>query len=81
MKTTRDFKSFISELTIGVFLVSSLNPVPAITYASEDKVIYPLKEISKLECRFNDFQDLESDCKQKLPILNTSDYSKYATLN
>lgn len=81
MKTTRDFKRFISELTIGIFIVSTLNPVPAITYASSDKIIYPLKEISKLECRFNNFQDLDSDCKQELPILNTSDYSKYAKLN
>ena len=45
------------------------------------KIVYPLNEISKLECRFQKFSDLGSECKQKLPVLNTKDYKKYATLN
>lgn len=81
MKTTKDFKRFLSELTLGIFIVTTLNPIPAIALATSDKVIYPLKQISKLECRFNDFADLSSECKQDLPILNTIDYTKYATLN
>jgi hypothetical protein len=44
-------------------------------------VVYPLKEISKLECRFQDFDQLNSNCKQKLPVLNTKDYKKYAKKN
>ena len=59
MKTTKDFKRFLSELTLGVFLVTSMNPVPALAAMStSDKVIYPLKEVSKLECRFNEFKNL-----------------------
>lgn len=81
MKTTKDFKRFLSELMLGIFMVTTINPVPAIANLTSDKVIYPLKQISKLECRFNDFADLSSDCKQDLPVLNTRDYSKYATLN
>ncbi len=38
---------------------------------------YPIQEMSKPECRFQDFWTLWSDCKQTLPILKTSDYSKY----
>ncbi len=81
MKTTKDFKRFISELTLGIFMVTTLNPAPAIALYNSDKIIYPLKEISKLECRFRDFKELNSDCIRDLPILNTKDYSKYSTLN
>ncbi len=68
---------------LWIFLVTNINPVPAIAIAQweSDKVIYPLKQVSKLECRFNDFSELTDDCKQELPILHTSDYQKYATLN
>jgi len=45
------------------------------------KIVYPLNEISKLECRFQKFSDLGSECKQKLPVLHTKDYKKYATKN
>ncbi len=38
---------------------------------------YPIKEMSKVQCRFNDFSSLSSDCKMTLPILKTSEYSKY----
>jgi hypothetical protein len=58
-----------------------LNPITALEASSNSDIIYPLKEISKLECRFNDFSELSSDCKQDLPILKTSDYQKYATQN
>jgi hypothetical protein len=79
MKTTKEFKKFISEITLGIFLVTSLNPVPAFTATGDNDIIYPLKEISKLECRYDDFPELNSNCKQKLPILKTKDYNKYAT--
>ncbi len=46
-----------------------------------DELIYPIKEISKLECRFQDFDTLASNCKRDLPILNSKDYNKYATKN
>jgi len=52
-----------------------------VSAASKDEIIYPLKQISKLECRFEDFDKLDSACKQNLPILKTKDYKKYATKN
>lgn len=79
MKTTKDFKRFLSELTLWVFLVTSINPVPALAAVNSSDIIYPLKEISTLDCRFNDFADLTSGCKQNLPVLKTKDYNKYAT--
>ena len=52
-----------------------------VSAASNDEVVYPLKQISKLECRFEDFDTLASNCKESLPILKTKDYKKYATKN
>ncbi len=45
------------------------------------KIVYPLKEISKLECRFQNFSDLGSNCKETLPVLKTKDYDKYVKQN
>lgn len=81
MKTTKAFKRFLSELTLWVFVVTTINPVPAIATYTSDKIIYPLKQVSILDCRFTDFAELSSDCKQDLPVLNTKDYKKYATKN
>jgi hypothetical protein len=61
-------------------MVTTINPVPAIA-GNADKIIYPLKQISILDCRFTDFAELSSDCKQDLPVLNTKDYKKYAVEN
>ena len=67
---------------LGVFVISNtLLHVYNNTNASSSKIVYPLQEISKLECRFNDFDSLSSNCKQQLPILKTKDYSKYVSLN
>jgi len=46
---------------------------------NNDVVIYPLKQISKLQCRFQKFSEMADDCKKDLPILNTKDYKKYLT--
>ncbi len=40
-------------------------------------IVYPISEMSKVECRFQNFSALSSDCKMDLPILKTSDYTKY----
>ncbi len=45
--------------------------------ATQAQFYYPIQEMSKPECRFQDFQSLGDDCKQQLPILKTSDYQKY----
>lgn len=79
MKTTKEFKKFVSEITLGIFLVTSLNPVPAFAITGDSEISYPLKEVSKLECRYDEFSELSSNCKEDLPILNTKDYTKYAT--
>lgn len=48
---------------------------------SKDELVFPLKQISKLECRFEEFDTLSSSCKQALPKLSPDDYNKYATKN
>jgi len=78
MKTMEDLKKFLVEIFLGIFILTSINPNFAVAWNSWD-IIYPLKEISKLECRFTKFWELSSSCKQKLPVLRTKDYKKYAT--
>lgn len=79
MKTTRNKNMFLIAFIITATLFATMNPLK--TNASSNKVIYPLKQVSKLNCRFIEFDKLSSNCKQDLPILNTKDYKKYATLN
>lgn len=73
----------ISQISLlGIFtLTNAVVPVFNTTQASSSKIVYPLQQISKLECRFNEFDTLSNDCKQQLPILKTKDYSKYVSEN
>ena len=38
---------------------------------------YPLKEISKNECRKQHWSTLSAECKQQLPIIENANYSAY----
>ncbi len=55
--------------------------LPRMAFAGSDEMIYPLKEVSTLDCRFQDFDMLAENCKEELPVLKTKDYNKYATQN
>lgn len=78
MKTTNiKTKKILSLISLSLITINTLMPITA-TKANNDNIIYPLKEISKLECRFTNFDELSSDCKQQLPVLKTGDYKKYA---
>lgn len=48
---------------------------------AESKIVYPLGQISELNCRFQKFSELTDSCKRELPILTTKDYKKYIALN
>ena len=74
-------KKVVAISLIWAFTISNMLSWVDYADASGDKIVYPLKEISKLECRFQDFWNLSSNCKQTLPVLNTKDYRKYAKLN
>jgi len=72
-------KKYCSIVTLGMMLFNTLIPFQA--SASNDTIVYPLKQISKLECRFEDYSTLSSGCKMDLPILKTKDYNTYTTKN
>lgn len=76
----KDIQKIASAFLLAIYGINLLSPLK-ISEAGSSEIIYPLKEISKLECRFNNFDTLWSECKQNLPILYTADYVKYATLN
>lgn len=73
----RQIIAWITLLALNLQLFWSLGQA----FGAESEIGYPLKEISKLECRFEEFSSLSSSCKQTLPILHTKDYTKYATQN
>jgi len=75
------FLKRISAYVALLFLLFQTLVPSHIFAASDTELMYPLKEISKLECRFQDFDTLSSSCKESLPILNTKDYAKYASQN
>lgn len=68
-------------ITLAMMMFNVLVPFHTSAGSQEDEIVYPIQEISKLECRFQDFDTLSSSCKTTLPILNTKDYNKYATQN
>ncbi len=73
-------KKTIAALSL-ITLAGSWVPVYNLTQASGQQFVYPIQEMSKLNCRFQKFSELTSDCKRKLPILKTKDYKKYIKQN
>ena len=80
MKTNTKIKKAISTLTLSV-LTLGFFPLNINTTNASSNIVFPLKKVAKLECRFNEFDTLWSDCLEDLPILRTSDYQRYATEN
>lgn len=67
-------------ITLAMMVFNLLIPFQ-VSAGSNDELIFPLKEISKLDCRFEEFDDLSSSCKRTLPVLTPDNYSKYSTAN
>lgn len=81
MKTIKNNDKFFLRFILATIIVAIMSPTMVNASSTSNKVVYPFKEVSKLNCRFKDFSTLSSNCKQPLPILHTKDYKKYATLN
>lgn len=64
--------------TVGIFMILLIVLPPEITRSESPKVVYPLQQVSKLECRYENFTDLDGSCKENLKILKTNDYKKYS---
>lgn len=48
-----------------------------LVYSVSANIVYPIQEMSRPECRFQNFNTLNWDCKMELPVLRTSDIEKY----
>jgi hypothetical protein len=77
MKNIVRIKKVCSYILLPIFVFTNLSPIQLLAEDNLDKVVYPLKEVSKLSCRYQKFSELTSDCKKDLPILKTSEYQKY----
>lgn len=64
-----------------LWLLIQILPVSIVSANTSSELIFPLKEISKLECRFEKFELLWSECREQMPLIKSSDYERYATLN
>jgi len=73
-KKMRKILAFLPLIILNIFIVTFL-------FAGEKKIDYPVKEVSKINCKNTEFKNLTNTCKTNLPILNTKDYSKYSKLN
>ena len=80
METNIKIRKIVSGFTILALLSTNLAFINT-TNASNSKVVYPIKEVAKLECRYTEFDELSSKCKKNLPILKTKDYTKYIKQN
>jgi len=80
MKTNIKIKKIISSITLIAMLWTNL-AFSNITNANNNKVVYPVKTVSKLSCKYTEFWELDKNCKQDLPILKTKDYTKYIKKN
>lgn len=67
--------------SVWVFMILLIVFPPEITRSDSPKIVYPLQEVSKLECRYENFSEIDSSCKENLQILKTNDYQKYANQN
>ena len=64
-----------------LMMIFQIFPIGMVSASSDNELIYPLKDISKLDCRFDHFDTLDEDCIQSFPKLQTKDYTKFATQN
>jgi len=73
------------ELFLGIYFMTNIIPIWFLAQvqasSNSSKVVYPFKKVAKLNCRFTEFDELNSACKQDLPILKTKDYEKYIKQN
>ncbi|MDR2411773.1 MAG: hypothetical protein LBD88_04330 [Candidatus Peribacteria bacterium] len=53
----KDIQKIASAFLLAIYGINLLSPLK-ISEAGSSEIIYPLKEISKLECRFNNFDTL-----------------------
>ena len=74
-------KSFILKISLIIFFSFSIIIFQNNVFAKKAEIIYPLKQISKLNCRFIEFSKLWDECKKEIPILKTKNYTKYIKQN
>ncbi len=76
----RTLQTYTAIGVLALFLFQVVIPYHVAANAKVE-LMYPIQEMSKLECRFQEFRSLSSNCKMILPVLETKDYERYATKN
>lgn len=66
-------------LVVGLFSFSTLIFGNGTSLINNTSLVYPTDQVSKIECRTQEWSTLSDACKIKLPIIEGADYAKYAT--
>lgn len=64
-------------LVVGLFSFSTLIFGNGTSLANNTSLVYPVDEVSKLECRHKTWPELDESCKMKLPIIEGANFEKY----
>ena len=78
MKTT--MQKLYASIALTAIMIQFI-PLGFWVAAASSDIIFPLREVSRLECRFEKFDRLWPECRKQMPLLRSADYEKYATLN
>lgn len=64
-------------LIVGIFSFSTLIFGSGNLTPNNSTLVYPLQEVSKLECRTQEWALLSGECKKTLPIIKGAAYDQY----
>ena len=64
-------------LVVGLFSFSTLIFGNGTSLVNNTSLVYPVDEISKLECRHKTWPELDKNCKMKLPLIEGANFQKY----
>ncbi|MDO4713406.1 MAG: M23 family metallopeptidase [bacterium] len=64
-------------LIVGIFSFSTLIFGNTNSTPNNTQLVYPLQEVSTLECRTQEWANLTDTCKLNLPIIKNADYEDY----
>lgn len=64
-------------LVVGLFSFSTLIFGNGTSLVNNTSLVYPVDEVSKLECRHKTWPELDKNCKMKLPLIEGANFQKY----
>lgn len=67
-------------LVVGLFSFSTLIFGSGTSMVNNTSLVYPTDQVSRIECRTQEWSTLSEDCKIKLPIIKGANYAQFAQI-